>query len=92
MGNVRNGGEDFLLERCLTQGPIVLLDVGAAEEPEVCFVLLTSQGINACRNKCASRSMSVWERKSVWGGAIHLLLWPGPIISPQLQQRLLGCC
>lgn len=59
IGNVRNGGEGFLLERCLTQGPIVLLDVGAAEEPEVCFVLLMSQGINACRNKCASRSMSV---------------------------------
>lgn len=50
---------------------------------QVCFLLLESQGISACRNKCASSSISVWERKSIWGGAIHLLLWPSPIISSQ---------
>lgn len=30
-------------------------------------MLLESQGISACRNKCASISMSGWETKNIWG-------------------------
>lgn len=37
-GNVRNGGEGFLLERCLTQGPTFMLDVGVVEEPDLLCV------------------------------------------------------
>lgn len=37
------------------------------QRSQLCFVLLESRGISACRNKRASSSMSGWERKNIWG-------------------------
>lgn len=54
-------------------------------------MLLESQGISACRNKCASSSMSVWEGKSVWGGAIHSCAGPAPSSPPVPPSCSKGC-
>lgn len=80
MGNVRNGREGFLLERCLTQAPCWISVLQRSQRSTLCCLSHKGSvlaGINV------PIAMSAWERKSVWGGAIHLLLWPGPIISPQ---------
>lgn len=37
------------------------------QRSQVWFTLLESRGISACRNKCASSSMSGWETKNIWG-------------------------
>lgn len=37
------------------------------QRSRVCFVLLESRGIGACRNKRASSSMSGWERNKYLG-------------------------
>lgn len=38
----------------------------ALQSSRVCFMLLESRGISACRNKRASSSVSGWERKNTW--------------------------
>lgn len=52
------------------------------QRSRLCFVLLESRGISACRNKRASSSMSGWVGEKKYLGLVPSISCSGPALSP----------